>query len=195
MSIFECRGKDFRKSFSILGDLRALTKAPVLSMTASAPPHIEAELVRLLHLKNPVFVKSSLNRPNIFLCIRTKSKLEVSMYVYYCYRFELEVLHMQDDLSGIAKCLTSSDPSSIPKTVIFFNTKASSSKGTYIYIYIYVYLRNRAYHKHYVGAYHSSLRDETKKFISRSFSSSSAEMRCLCSTIAFGMVSSVKYVI
>ena len=84
MSIFECRGKDFRKSFSILGDLRALSKAPVLSMTASAPPHIEAELVRLLHLKNPVFVKSSLNRPNIFLCIRTKSKLEVSMYVYYC---------------------------------------------------------------------------------------------------------------
>ena len=95
---------------------------------------------------------------------------------------------MQDDLSGIAKCLTSSDPSSIPKTVIFFNTKA-------LVLRAYVYLRNRAYHKHYVGAYHSSLRDETKKFISRSFSSSSAEMRCLCSTIAFGMVSSVKYVI
>ena len=73
------RGKDFRKSFSILGDLRALTKAPVLSMTASAPPRVEAELVQLLHLKNPVFVKSSLNRANIFLCIRTKSKLEVSI--------------------------------------------------------------------------------------------------------------------
>ena len=74
------RGKDFRKSFSVLGDLRALTKAPVLSMTASAPPRVEAELVRQLHLRNPVFVKSSLNRPNIFLCLRTKSKLEVSAY-------------------------------------------------------------------------------------------------------------------
>ena len=95
---------------------------------------------------------------------------------------------MQDDLSGIANCLTSSDPSSIPKTVIFFNTKA-------LVLRAYIYLRNQAYYKHYVGAYHSSLTDETKQFISRSFSSSTAEMRCLCSTIVFGMVSSMKHVI
>ena len=92
---------------------------------------------------------------------------------------------MQDDLSGIATSLTSSDPSSIPKTIIFFNTKA-------LVLRAYVYLRNQAYYKHYVGAYHSSLTDETKRFISHSFSSTTAEMRCLCSTIAFGMVSSTK---
>ena len=92
----------------------------------------------------------------------------------------------QDDLSGIARCLNSNDPGSIPKTVIFFNTKA-------LVVRAYLYLRNRAYHKHYVGAYHSSLREETKQFISRSFSTSTTEMRCLCSTVAFGMVSSTKY--
>ena len=141
------RGKDFRKSFSILGDLRALTKAPVLSMTASAPPHVETELVKLLHLKNPVLGYT-----------------------------------LQDDLSGIAQSLTSNDPASIPKTVIFFKTKELLIKA-------YVYLQNRAYCKHYVGAYHSSLTDGTKHFTSTCFSSTSSEMRCICSTITFGMVS------
>ena len=164
--------------------MRALTKAPVLSMTASAPPRVEAELVQQLQLKNPVFVKSSLNRANIFLCIRTKSKLEVS--VLYTHSYLRSESIVQDDLSGIATKLTSSDPNSIPKTIIFFNTKA-------LVLRAYTYLRNQAYQKHYVGAYHSSLTDETKQFISHSFSSSTAEMRCLCSTIAFGMVSSMKY--
>ena len=90
----------------------------------------------------------------------------------------------QDDLSGVAQCLTSNDPASIPKTVIFFSTKA-------LVLRAYMYLQNRAYHKRYVGAYHSTLREETKQFVARSFSSATAEMRCVCSTIAFGMVSNI----
>ena len=64
---------------------------------------------------------------------------------------------MQDDLSRIATSLTSSDPSSIPKRVIFFNTKA-------LVLRAYVDLRNQAYYKH-VGAYHSSLTDPKDLFL------------------------------
>ena len=89
---------------------------------------------------------------------------------------------MQDDLSGIAASLTSSDRSSISKS--FF----SVPKALVLRAYVHVYLRNQAYHKHFVGAYHLSLTDETKRYISHSFSSSIADMRCSCSTVAFSMV-------
>ena len=38
-------------------------------------------------------------------------------------------------------------------------------------------------------AYHATQREETKQFIAHSFSRTSGEMRCVCSTTAFGMVS------
>ena len=51
-SHFTYRGSDFRKSFAVIGDLQALTKAPVMALTASAPPHVEAELVKTTSTEN-----------------------------------------------------------------------------------------------------------------------------------------------
>ena len=39
-----------------------------------------------------------------------------------------------------------------------------------------------------MGAYHAGLTEETKFFIRQNFSSKTSEMRCLCATVAFGMV-------
>ena len=58
------RGSGFRESFSRLGGLLALSKAP---LTASAPPHVEAEILSSLHMHDPVFVSQPLNRPNIYI--------------------------------------------------------------------------------------------------------------------------------
>ena len=38
------RGQDFRKSFKMIGGLRALSSAPFMALSASAPPDIEAEI-------------------------------------------------------------------------------------------------------------------------------------------------------
>ena len=37
-SFFNYRGSDIRTLFAGIGDLRALTNAPVMTLTASAPP-------------------------------------------------------------------------------------------------------------------------------------------------------------
>ena len=39
------RGQDFRKSFKMIGGLRALLSAPFMALSASAPPDIEAEII------------------------------------------------------------------------------------------------------------------------------------------------------
>ncbi len=77
------RGADFRTSFERIGGLRALTKAPFLSLTASAPPDVECHIISSLQLRDPVLVKLGLNRPNIFYSVRTRSTIQVSIH-YTC---------------------------------------------------------------------------------------------------------------
>ena len=77
--------------------------------------------------------------------------------------------------------LSTDEPCSIPKTVIFFPTKREAVEG-------FLFLQRSAAHKHYVGAYHASLTKETKFSVRQNFSSRTTEMRCLCATVAFGMV-------
>ena len=77
--------------------------------------------------------------------------------------------------------LATDDPYSIPKTVIFFPTKKEAVEG-------FAFLQRSATQKYYVGAYHASLTEETKSFVRQSFSLRTTEMRCLCATVAFGMV-------
>ena len=48
------RGDKFRSAFRNLGGLRALTNAPVVALTASAPPHIEADIMSSLELTQPL---------------------------------------------------------------------------------------------------------------------------------------------
>ena len=72
------RGQDFRKAFSHIGDIRALTHAPVMSLTASAPPSIESDVLKSLHMTNPVMIKHGLDRPNIFYSVAKKAGINVS---------------------------------------------------------------------------------------------------------------------
>ena len=65
MYLFD-RGQDFRKSFKMIGGLRALVSAPFMALSASAPPDVEAEIIESLHLKSPEIIVCDLNRPNIF---------------------------------------------------------------------------------------------------------------------------------
>ena len=53
-----------------------------------------------------------------------------------------------------------------------------------------MFLQRSATQKHYVGVYHAALTEETKIFVRQNFSSRTTEMRCLCATVAFGMVRS-----
>lgn len=72
------RGRDFRRAFSHIGDIRAHTQVPVMSLTASAPRVVLSDIVKSLYMKDPVFVTHSLDRPNIFYSVAKKSGICVS---------------------------------------------------------------------------------------------------------------------
>ena len=77
------RGKNFRTVFQQLGGLRALTNAPFMALTASAPPSIEDEVKSTLELNvhDCVMVSLPLDWPNIYILIQRKSSLSVSVLV------------------------------------------------------------------------------------------------------------------
>ena len=72
------RGSGFRESFARLGGLRALSKAPFMALTASAPPHVEAEILSSLHMHDPVFVSQPLDRPNVYVLASKSMGVKVS---------------------------------------------------------------------------------------------------------------------
>ena len=96
--------------------------------------------------------------------------------------------HVQRDLSGlISKLQTCASPRDIPKTVIFCRRKDMVAV-------LYKHLRSCSKIPDSVSMFHASLTDETKKSIYSTFTSSSSTLRCLISSIAFGMVSTVSII-
>jgi superfamily II DNA helicase RecQ len=86
---------------------------------------------------------------------------------------------LQTDLGGLA--LKLKDPKNMPKTVVFCRTKNVAAR-------IYYFLSKEAASRECVSMFHASLTDETKASVYRTFSSSNSVIRCLCATVAFGMV-------
>lgn len=65
-------------AFRQTGGLRALTSAPFMALTASAPPNIEADIRLQLEMHDCVMVTLPLNRVNIYMSMRKKRSLLVS---------------------------------------------------------------------------------------------------------------------
>ena len=45
-NICACRGKEFRKDFKRIGEIRALVDVPFMALTASAPPQVQADITK-----------------------------------------------------------------------------------------------------------------------------------------------------
>lgn len=70
-------GHDFRPSYRKLSSLRSrLPDVPMLALTATAAPKVQQEVIESLCLQNPLVLKSSFNRPNIFYEVRYKDLLD-----------------------------------------------------------------------------------------------------------------------
>lgn len=87
------------------------------------------------------------------------------------------------DLSAVVQRLSSVDIEQIPKTIIFVQTKNMTCK-------LYSFLRKSTVNKKSVNMYHASLTAATKTELYNSFCGN-GPIRCLVSTIAFGMVQSL----
>nr|XP_017220075.1 PREDICTED: ATP-dependent DNA helicase Q-like 3 isoform X4 [Daucus carota subsp. sativus] len=70
-------GHDFRPSYRKLSSLRnCLPNVPILALTATAVPKVQMDVMESLCLHNPLVLKSSFNRPNIYYEVRYKDLLE-----------------------------------------------------------------------------------------------------------------------
>lgn len=70
-------GHDFRPSYRELSSLRRrLPGVPILALTATAVPKVQKDVMESLNLHDPLVLKSSFNRPNIYYEVRYKDLLD-----------------------------------------------------------------------------------------------------------------------
>lgn len=66
-------GHDFRPDYRKLGKIRLLCpNVPVVALSATAPPKVRADIIRLLSLRNPVIQVSSAKRDNLIYSMRRR---------------------------------------------------------------------------------------------------------------------------
>ncbi|XP_046391204.1 Werner syndrome ATP-dependent helicase-like [Ischnura elegans] len=67
-------GHDFRSCYRKLGNLRdSLPNVPFLAVTATATPEVKRDIIKSLHLRNPVVTCTGFDRPNLYLKVLPKS--------------------------------------------------------------------------------------------------------------------------
>ncbi|KAL9268507.1 ATP-dependent DNA helicase Q-like 3-like protein [Drosera capensis] len=70
-------GHDFRTSYRKLSSLRnRFPDIPILALTATAVPKVQKDVIESLCLRNPLVLKSSFNRHNIYYEVRYKDLLD-----------------------------------------------------------------------------------------------------------------------
>nr|KJB43245.1 hypothetical protein B456_007G190100 [Gossypium raimondii] len=93
-------GHDFRPSYRKLSSLRnQLQDVPILALTATAIPKVQKDVIDSLNLQNPLVLKSSFNRPNIYYEVRYKDLMD-DAYADLC-----DVLKSAGDVCAIVYCL------------------------------------------------------------------------------------------
>ena len=66
-------GHDFRESYRELKRIKSwIPRIPVLAFTATATPKVEIDIIEQLKLENPYIVKTTFNRPNLYIELREK---------------------------------------------------------------------------------------------------------------------------
>ncbi|XP_030488057.2 ATP-dependent DNA helicase Q-like 3 [Cannabis sativa] len=93
-------GHDFRPSYRKLSSLRShFPSVPILALTATAAPKVQKDVIESLCLQDPLVLKSSFNRPNIYYEVRYKDLLND------VYSDLSNVLKSDGDVCAIVYCL------------------------------------------------------------------------------------------
>ncbi|XP_065857367.1 ATP-dependent DNA helicase Q-like 3 [Euphorbia lathyris] len=94
-------GHDFRTSYRKLSSMRnRLPDVPILALTATAVPKVQKDVIASLCLQDPLVIKSSFNRPNIYYEVKYKDILDDDVYADLS-----SVLKSCGDICAIVYCL------------------------------------------------------------------------------------------
>lgn len=72
-------GHDFRKDYLGLGLLKEMyPNIPLLALTATATQHVQDDIVENLKLEDPVIIRNSFDRPNLYIDIKYKDSTTIN---------------------------------------------------------------------------------------------------------------------
>lgn len=70
-------GHDFRPSYKLLSILKQVSNnIPIIGLTATATPIVQADCIKILGLVNPLIVKTTFDRPNLMISVKQKTTVE-----------------------------------------------------------------------------------------------------------------------
>jgi superfamily II DNA helicase RecQ len=73
-------GHDFRPQYSQIGTFREhYPNVPICALTATAVPRVQKDIVKSLHLKNPLISRSTLDRTNLRISMARKTEMSADM--------------------------------------------------------------------------------------------------------------------
>ncbi|CCH44869.1 bloom syndrome protein [Wickerhamomyces ciferrii] len=91
-------GHDFRPDYKHLSYFKTnYPEIPVMALTATANDHVKMDIIHNLNLKDPVFLKQSFNRTNLFYEVLNKDKDHMK-------HIEMSILGKFKDQTGIIYC-------------------------------------------------------------------------------------------
>lgn len=91
-------GFDFRKSYRDLSFIKEiLPNTPILAVTATATKLVSEDICKVLGFKNYTLIRTSFDRPNLYLEVKTKGKMEIDI---------IPIIQKFHDQSIIIYCLT-----------------------------------------------------------------------------------------
>ena len=153
-------GHDFRPSFRALSGLRsALPLVPIMALTATATPRVQADIVATLQLRNPHRSVGSLYRPNLFLSMQRKTGAA-------------------QDLAKLAQLLLR-DTRGGGGAIVYLNSRAAVDEMADKNLPALLPSTVR------VGKYHAGLSDADREAMHTKFLT--GQVHVMCATVAFGM--------
>ncbi|XP_060764194.1 bifunctional 3'-5' exonuclease/ATP-dependent helicase WRN isoform X2 [Neoarius graeffei] len=151
-------GHDFRSAYRDLGKLkRCLPNVPIVALTATASPSIRDDIVKSLHLANPVVTCTSFDRPNLYLDVDRKSG------------------DIIQDLKSFLVKKTGGDYEFEGSAIVYCQSKKETERVTSALFKLGIRC----------GAYHAGLGIKRRKETQYQFMRD--EIQCVVATVAFGM--------
>ena len=114
-------GHDFRPEYRNLRIAidRINKQAPVLTLTASATPKVQQDIIKNLKMENANLFVSSFNRPNLYYEVRPKSTNPIQLH-----KEIIRFIKENPNKSGIVYCLTRKHVEDLTELLVVNNIKA-----------------------------------------------------------------------
>jgi RecQ family ATP-dependent DNA helicase len=159
-------GQDFRPEYTNINKFRQnFPQIPIIAVTATATETVCSDITKLLYLNNPIIVRTSFDRPNLYIEIKEIPKVSVIK--------NKKIKQEQIGKESIA--IEYINKYENDKIIIYTNSRKNTEE-------LAIELNKL---KQCCEAYHAGLSKKTRENIQKKFMT--GEIKVIISTIAFGM--------